>query len=50
MCACIVDQLNKDTYNFTNKLIIKNKLAKLNRKNVFLKDHKQNIENNEQAR
>ena len=28
----IVDQINKDTNNFTNKLNIKNKLNKLNRK------------------
>ena len=47
----IIDQINKDTYNFTNKLNIKNKLGKLNRKNAYIifKDHKQNFENNKQA-
>ena len=28
----IVNQINKDTYNFTNKLNIENKLSKRNRK------------------
>ena len=28
----IIDQINNDTYNFTNKLNIKNKLNKVNRK------------------
>ena len=44
-------QINRDTCNFTNRLNIKNKL---NRKNAYitciLKDHKQNFENNKQAR
>ena len=48
----IVYQINKDTYNFTNELNIKNKLSKLNRKNkyIILKDPKQNFENYKQAR
>ena len=47
----IFDQINQDTYNLRNKFNIKNKLSKLNRKNVYiiLQDHKQNFENNEQA-
>ena len=35
-------QINRDTYDFTNKLDIENKLGKLNRKNAYIifKDHK----------
>ena len=32
----IIDQINKDTYNFTNKLNIKNKIGKLNRKIAYI--------------
>ena len=48
----VIDQNNKDGCNFTNKLNIKNELGKLNRKdaNINFKDHKQNSENNKQAR
>ena len=31
-----VDQINKYTYNFTNKLNIKNKLGNLNRKKAYI--------------
>ena len=41
----IIDQTNKDSYLFTYKLNIKNKLGKLNRKDacIIFKDHKQNF-------
>ena len=48
----VVDQINKDSYNFTNKLNIKTKFGKLNKKDAYIifKDHKQNFENNKKAR
>ena len=48
----IIDQIDRNTHLFTNKLNIKNKLGKLNRKAAYIifKDHTQNFENNKQAR
>ena len=43
----IIDQINKDKYNFTNKLNTKSKLRKLNPPK---KGQNQNFENNKQAR
>ena len=39
----IIDEINIDTYNFTNKLNIKNKFHRLNRKDTYIisKDNKQ---------
>ena len=47
-----IDRINKDSYLFTKKHNVKNKLGELNRKDSYFifKDRKQNFENYKQAR